>query len=109
APLGGAVAPFEEDADLEALMYNPLLELDKLDMQPRKLPLVLLPLQRTVSWQLVILAIGHRIHPEQRLHVWPLAKNCPKCVLLPAKNETDVPGISRDLQAVSPAPAATSR
>jgi hypothetical protein len=32
-----SVAPFEEDADPQALMHHALLELDNLDMQAREL------------------------------------------------------------------------
>ena len=33
AALAGAVAPLEDDADLEALVHDPLLQLDQLDVQ----------------------------------------------------------------------------
>jgi hypothetical protein len=66
AALAGAVARFEEDANLQALVHHPLLELDELDMQPLEFLLVLLPLELAVGFRLVILGIGHLIlqsHP----------------------------------------------
>ena len=93
AALAGAVAPFEEDADLEALVHHPLLELDELDMQPREFLLVFLSLQ---------LAVGFRArHSWYRSSDPPFAsafifsrfsRNCPKCVLLPGENEADIAG-----------------
>src|SRR5580704_3004920 len=59
AALAGAVAPLEEDADLEALVHDPLLELDELDMQARKFALVFLQLQLAVGFRVVVLGIGH--------------------------------------------------
>ena len=45
----GSVAPFEDDADLEALANDPLLELHELDMQARKFALVLLSAQLAIG------------------------------------------------------------
>ena len=48
AALAGAVAPLEDDADLQALVHDPLLQLDELDMQPGQLALVVLAFQLAV-------------------------------------------------------------
>ena len=45
AALAGAVAPLEDDADLQPLVLDPLLQLDELDVQPRELLVVVLALQ----------------------------------------------------------------
>ncbi len=42
AALAGAVAALEDDADLEALVLDPLLQLDQLDVKLPELPVVLL-------------------------------------------------------------------
>ena len=63
AALAGAIAPFEEDAHLQALVHHPLLELDELDMQACELPLVFVPLQFTVGSKLTLL-VGHRGHSQ---------------------------------------------
>ena len=64
AALTGAIAPFEEDAHLQALVHHPLLELDELDMQACELPLVFVPLQFTVGSKLTLLLVGHRGHSQ---------------------------------------------
>src|SRR5947199_1488023 len=59
AALAGAVAPFEEDADLQALVHHPLLELDKRAVQARELPLILLALQLAVRFERIVLLVRH--------------------------------------------------
>ena len=49
AALAGAVAPLEHDADLQAFVHHPLLELDQLDMQLGQLAQVVLLLQLAVG------------------------------------------------------------
>ena len=60
AALACSVAPFEDDADLQARVHPPLLELDELDMQAGELPLVLLPLQLIAGRKIIVLLVGHR-------------------------------------------------
>ena len=45
AAFAGAVASLEHDADLQALVHDPFLQLDQLDMQPGQFALVVLRLQ----------------------------------------------------------------
>ena len=49
AALAGTIAPLENDADLQALVHHPLLNLDQLDMQPGQLSFVVLDLQLAVG------------------------------------------------------------
>src|SRR6476659_9354058 len=54
ATLAGPIATLEHDADLEALVHNPLLQLDQLDVQPDQLVLIVLPLQLAARRALVV-------------------------------------------------------
>src|SRR5439155_11246101 len=65
AALAGTVPPFEDDADLQALVHHPLLNLDELDMQAREFPLVLLPLQRAVGLKIIVVFVGHWLAPQR--------------------------------------------
>jgi hypothetical protein len=67
--LAGSVAPFEEDADLEALAHHPLLKLDKLDMQSREFPLVFLSFPLAVGFGLVVAIVGHPNSFHIRLYI----------------------------------------
>ena len=49
AALAGTIAPLENDADLQALVHHPLLNLDQLDMQPGQLSFVVLDFQFAVG------------------------------------------------------------
>jgi hypothetical protein len=60
AALAGSVAPFEKDAELQALVHHPLLEFDELDMQAREFPLIFLPLRLTIGCKIFTLLVGHR-------------------------------------------------
>src|SRR5262249_35577907 len=59
AALAGSITAFENDADLEALVHHPLLELDELDVQARQFALVFLPLQLAAGFSLVVLLVSH--------------------------------------------------
>ena len=70
--LPGPVASFENDADLEALVHDPLLDLHQLDMQPLQFLFVLLALElaRLTRDDLVaslLFALRHRL----ALHLHP--------------------------------------
>src|SRR5262249_54378062 len=94
--LAGAVAPLEEDADLQPLVHHPLLELDELDMQPRELLLVLLPFQLAAGRRIVARLVGHWFRPFDFAAVTPSQSlhNPPASTAGGAK--IDVPAVSLD-------------
>jgi hypothetical protein len=60
ATLTCPVAPLEQDANLQARMHHPLLELDELDMQACEFSLVFLSLEVAVGCGIIVPLIGHR-------------------------------------------------
>ena len=64
-----AVATFEDDADLEALADDPLLQFDELDMKARQLALIFLALQLAADFKLLVLFVGHWFHSSNRMLV----------------------------------------
>ena len=78
AALAGSVTSFEEDADPQALMHHPLLELDELDMQALEFALVVLSFQLAASFRLVfwvsVFSISV-IEPSRRICLQPSPRN----------------------------------
>src|SRR6516225_3114497 len=58
AALAGSVAAFEDDADPKAFVHHPLLELDKLDVQTRELPLVFFLFQLAFAFAFARVTLG---------------------------------------------------
>ncbi|MNE39590.1 hypothetical protein D3C80_1335510 [compost metagenome] len=57
--LARTVTAFEDDADLDALGFDPLLQLDQLDMQMTQVFEVVLVLQFLALLRFAFLALGH--------------------------------------------------
>src|SRR5262249_55669013 len=64
APFTRYVPPFEQDADLESLVLDPLLQFDQLDVQLFERPLVLLSLELLALRRTVILFSAHYYIPD---------------------------------------------
>src|SRR5205823_14932704 len=69
AALACPVPSFEDDADLQPLVHYPVLELHELDMQPRELPLVILPLQLALRGNVTPFLVRHRVTRQSVLGI----------------------------------------
>src|SRR5580700_3494334 len=62
--LARTVSAFKQDANLQTFVDYPLLELDELDVQLRKLMLILSSLEFLAGFKIMVLLMGHVIPPE---------------------------------------------
>ena len=53
------VVAFKYDADLQTLVHDPLLKLDKFDVQTREFLLLFLALELAVTFGIAVFLIGH--------------------------------------------------
>src|SRR5262249_25419485 len=74
AALAGAIAPLEHDAALEALVLDPLLELDELGVELAQLPAIFLVRELLARRCVALVPLGHRtssVNVAQSMMWWP--------------------------------------
>ncbi|MNZ97473.1 hypothetical protein D3C78_1167110 [compost metagenome] len=64
ATLAGAITALEDHADFQTLGYNPLLQLDQLDVQVLELLIVILTREPLYAVFFVLLLFGHALSPR---------------------------------------------